>query len=383
MTNPSRCFARGDFNVYAKPMIAVVHHNDLDGIAGAAACVLAHADEVVTTVEASYDNVDAKLVKLLENQVTPYTRIIVVDICPEAPTAYTTYKGDAHYKMVNETMPKAIDAYTGRGGQLVVLDHHGARTQACANKYGEFLHADSIMESKDVTGTPRAGSELAGRYYSSVRNPGDHPALNLAVRDWMRLCGAYDCWRKGPDFDFGANLAMALSLMDDNDLALRTMLRIIEDAAFAIRMEKDLGVTGFKGWNDLLSVTLLGEYAKLAKLKFAAVVAEARSSAIVHSPKLTEIYVDFFGSLVSEVFYAENQGVVAMRYTPNRDEAKKLSFRRHADFDVHLGDVLTPLGGGGHPPAAGVSWKDNPKLNADAVIAHMLLQLHPPIPAEA
>lgn len=360
-------------------------HNDLDGVASVAAVVKAHPGlyEHVVVDFASYNDIDVKLLRALTEKVTPYDRIVVSDICPEAPTSYTVYRSDDHYRMVNETMPKAIAEYTAAGGQFVVLDHHGGRTQACKDFYKESLHSLSILESKDADGISRAGSELAGRYYQTMRQGLDSPARIAATRDWMRVCGAYDCWRKGPDFDFGANLAMAMSLMNDNHGVLRNMLKLIDRAADAIAEGQFLADTGFMGWERLLSGTTLGAYADMAEVKFEAVVAEARRTAIVHSPKLTEIYVNFFESLVAEIFYNENQGVVAMRYVEDRDQCKKLSFRAHGDAGIHLGEALTPLGGGGHPPAAGIDWRDKPELGytVDFVIAYMMLQLHPPVPA--
>jgi hypothetical protein len=315
----------------------------------------------VVAQDAHYGNINQLLLEALTKTKRPYARIVLSDIAMDVPG--THQPGHRDYALTEHQLPEALAEYVNAGGELVVLDHHPRALQVKAY-YQRWLHPDSILQKVDNTGVARAGSEQAATYYRLKREFRDPPELVRAVIEFGRVCGAYDVWRKGPDFDLGAQLAMGLGLMGDNPTAFNDMLAAVYAAAGQARKS-----TGPIDWLAALGTSSLARYVDWAPTVFEAEVARAQKTALRHGPYLLEIHSEFFESLVAEKLYEKTRGIVCMRYDPTRHEAKKLSFRSHADFGLDLGKVLGPLGGGGHALAAGINFSEG---YIDSVIDCML-----------
>lgn len=338
--------------------ILALHHNDLDGLSSGLCVVKAHPQAHVEHRDCHYGNVNQLLLTALVETKRPYKRIVLSDISMNVPGDKPEKHPDQ--ELIDYTLPEAIQAYVDAGGELVVLDHHPGALKAKAY-YGRWLHADSILEKVDATGVARAGSEQGARYYVNLREFRDDPGLVRAIKSFGRVCGAYDVWRKDEDFKLGAQMAMGLSLMWDNDTAFRDMLTMVERSG----KQADPGPID---WSQHWHGTSLGAYIEFAPTAFETEVARALKTSIRHGDFITEIHSEFFESLVAEAIYERTGFITCMRYHETRHKAKKLSFRSHHSFGLDLGRVLGPIGGGGHAHAAGINHDEG---YIDDVIAHV------------
>ena len=359
-------------------VLALVHC-DTDGLASAAAIRCAHADQGahVKVEFADYGDIDNKLYKALTRVTNAYDRIVVADISwrpfEDVHTDLETkmqvalafeqeLTGGAkltdtvlgtlgvklkanEVKLAYDGMYQTIKQFRDRGGELVVLDHH-PRALAIAKEYKAQLHPLSILETHDAQGVMRAGSELAARYYMSVRTQA-LPGRDEAVVDFGRLAGDYDVWRD--PHGVGGSLAMGVMRMDDNYEALLAMETLIAVASTLPQTEKGVD------WRRLIvdHGGLLGHYILEAEAEYGQALAEALSTLELPSEHLASIYATEFSSLISDYVY-QNHPVVAVRYKSDKSKADKISLRTGRN-DLDLGKLLAPMGGGGHPKAAGLS----------------------------
>jgi oligoribonuclease NrnB/cAMP/cGMP phosphodiesterase (DHH superfamily) len=305
----------------------------------------AHPDDHVQTVFADYSNVDKQLLRAMIGSRRP-DRIVLADICfAVVGTACTT---DEQNRIVNNELPAAIKAYVGSGGELVVLDHH-PRVLEVADFYKDFLHPDSICETKDANGVARAGSEQAARYYFKLQS-GKNPSNDVAIKELCELAGDYDVWRN--PLGFGGKLAIASELMSDPYQLLSELTAM----AFYASEQLLLGWPSVH-WPHLIP-DVLGTYLERAEAMFEDAKAKAIAGGVRHHKFLTEIHTDFFPSLISMAVYEETRGVVLVRYEADRTKSKKFSLRRHADFPLDLNAWCKAfVDGGGHPVAAGFRLK--------------------------
>ncbi len=359
-------------------VLALVHC-DTDGVASAAAIRCAHADQGahVKVEFADYGNIDDKLHKALTRTANAYDRIVVADISwrpfedvhadlavraqiarvLEQELAGMVKLTDSdlrqlgsklkasEVKLAHDGMYQSIKQFRDRGGELVVLDHH-PRALAIAKEYKNQLHPLSILETHDAQGVMRAGSELAARYYMSVRTQA-FPGRDEAVVDFGRLAGDYDVWRDphGP----GGKLAMGVMRMDDNHEALLAMETLIAIASTLPQTSEGID------WYRLIVEHggLLGHYMLEAEAEYGQALAEALTTLEHPSEHLASIYTTEFSSLISDHVY-QTYPVVATRYKNDKTKVDKISLRTGRN-DLDLGQLLKPLGGGGHPKAAGLS----------------------------
>lgn len=355
----------------------VLGHWDLDGIAGVTGVLAAHPGEHNVVKFATYADVDELTLAALTETRNPFKRVILVDICfdPGDKDPYTIE--DIAQRQRVQALPGAVYEFWKRGGELVILDHHGKRVELAKSRYARYLSLESIMESKDPAGIPRAGSELAGRYLMGkiLQNPNPLSELGrarlMAMVKWLEVCGVYDTWRKDdPLFRMGSLLAMAQSLMlDDPYGCLRDMQATVDEAANRLVLMTGTAAEKVEAMDErfwLLSLEgNFADYAINASDLFEAEVKRCRETGIQHHPRVLEIHCDFFESLVADRLGAEmpNGGVVVIRYKAERHLAGKLSLRCVVP-GVHLGDVAGDFGGGGHPGAAGIVMRGNTTIDA-------------------
>lgn len=319
--------------------ILALCHNDLDGIAASVALNQSHPEAHVCVRYVDYNTVNHALLRGLTCK-RAWDRIVLADISFEAYGSDKAYADVETQQLITQQLPAAIVAYVQAGGELVLLDHHprALETQAL---YRNYLHEDSIAELKDKQGIPRAGSELAGRYFASVSGCENEETIE-AMFGLMELTGEYDTWRD--PHGYGGKLAMAVGLMDDPHLVKQELeLALLEKT-----------VCPSLTWPEVFKGTSLDTYAEVASTELEAVVAEAWQSRIKHGPRLTEIVVSDYPSLVAERIYQQTRGVVLVRYEADRTQSRKVSLRRHPDCPVDLNQLLKPFGGGGHAAAAGL-----------------------------
>lgn len=357
-----------------KQRIYVLGHIDLDGITGILGVMAAHPDAHVIRDVADYSNIDSKLLKALTNTKNPYDRIVLVDIAmaPCGKTRESYLDNETRY-MAEMNLPAAIADYVGAGGQLVVLDHH-PRAEEIAKCYGPVLHPASILERKDHEGIARAGCELAARYYTAERKHTGttyETAYGVALKDFCRLAGAYDVWRKDEDFKLGSRLAMAQSLMfDDPHGFLLEILDAVENAALRLvngydgRMDEAFWRGCFKGH--------LHDYLVAAEAMFDDELARVRAGSVRHHKRIVEIQSNFFDSLIAEEMYSENNGVCILYYSDKRHGKPKISMRASVRCPVDCSRVASKFGGGGHVFAAGIP---GGKASIDEVVAELISEL--------
>lgn len=319
-------------------------HLDLDGCAASVAVKLAHPKDHVVTKFVHYGNVDKLLLKALQETKQPYDRIVLSDISWRPVSDLNERSTPEERELTERRIPEAVKAFTARGGRLVVLDHH-PRALDILREYGPYLHPDSILETEDAEGVARAGSEQAARYYTKLRGNQDLRLKVHAVQDLCKLAGDYDVWRD--PLGFGGDLAMASMAMNDVDGQFREFLDAVELAVMNTWKEPIDWTECFEG--------AFGHYLKEAPGTFEQHYKNALNTAIHHHPLVTEVYCEFFPSLISMRLYEETGGVVLIRYEEGRTGHQKFSLRRSRDSacTVDLGEVSKQFGGGGHVVAAG------------------------------
>lgn len=329
-----------------------ISHLDLDGISAAAAIRETYPgfDEHVTTKFCHYGNIDRALLMGCNSKLR-YDRIILSDICFLSPQKDKDfYESHEQRILIDHELPKAITNYVDDGGQLVLLDHH-PRVLETQESYSKYLHKESICETVDHEGKPRAGSELAARYFSAnvkktSANQGYHEGM---VRRFCELAGDYDVFRN--PLGYGGMLAIGIEMMNDPHQALADVLEVFRQMQVPmLKYRSGLSDENFRAY---VKTTVLGRYADMAEKQLEEETRRALDNAIYHSPKLAEIHTEFFSSLVAMKVYEATGGAVIVRHFKDRNKAQKLSLRRSAELDVDLCGVAKQFGGGGHRIAAG------------------------------
>lgn len=337
-----------------------VSHNDPDGIAAALAVRLRHfiKGEHVVTKFAGVGNIHDVLFDALTQKRTPYQRIVLSDISFKVPGTVNERESNHMKMLVNYYLPQAIRDFVEAGGEFVVLDHHPGCLEV-RSVYSEYLHPDSICELIDSEGIPRAGSELAARYYAAAKD-GAPSRFDLGLYDICRICGDFDLFRDVTG-QVG-KIARGIELMNDCQQAMNDMLTTLTEYA-----RGSTWVT-LKWGEDMHG--MLGRYIREADSIFQTSMDVAMASVQNHTPTLSEVYAPYFGDFVAAEVYNMNKGAVIVRYDEDRSKVDRLSLRRHKDFPVNLGAFAKRHGGGGHSVAAGMP-VDKYTLNE---IVHNLVQ---------
>lgn len=328
-------------------------HNDLDGIAAAAAIKIAHPGDHVVTKFCSYSDIHENFLKGLTSKGLGFDRIVLSDISIKIPGANffdNQEKWLAHFQI-----PEAVVRYTKNGGELVFLDHHEPQATKMSWYYRGYTHPLTLCRATDELGYKRAGSELAGTYLKQV-NP--QAATEVAI-NFLELAGDYDVWRNPRGL--GGVLAMGVELIEDNFSTLNEFVKI---------MQSD---TLFK--NSEYS-PFMAHYMGLAQQKYETALNLAWNTKINHTSKVTEIYTNWFSSLIAMEVYEKTKGVVIVRSEKDRNKAKHFSFRKHNDVNVHLGNFASQYGGGGHAEAAGLKLNPEKGITHDYIIESFLSYLH-------
>ena len=360
--------------------IVNLSHNDLDGIASAIAIRTAHPEDHVKTELVSIGNIHYNLKRALEARI-PWDRIILSDISIKLPTSGTVWKDkEGKEEALVRELETLIKSYVDNGGEFVVIDHHET---AIPMKfyYNAELHPDSILQINDDDGNPIAGSELAAVYMvrkleqmeDTLINAEVSPLMDddsfsvleydintlaLFIVEFCRIAGDLDVWRD--PYGFGGKLALALDLMDDPYGAMEDFQALIT-VALANGGDFEAAVN---------SVPIVEYYYNMASNKLAGALAMAEKSIIEHSQKLHQIESRFFASHCADKVYSRTQGVVLITYPT---DPTKISFRRHKDINIHLGQFCKKFGGAGHAMAAGMSIPQD--LTIEDVVDEMLLEL--------
>lgn len=357
-------------------------HNDLDGIASAVAVRTAHPEDHVKTEFVSNSGVHFSLKRALESRL-PWDRIILSDVSIKLPTGGTVFKDEKERELIIE-LESLIKSYVDNGGEFVVLDHHETALPMKLY-YNAELHPDSILQVNDEDGNPIAGSEIAAIYMmrklgeiedmiiSAEVNPQvqedgeevnfqiveyDLNTMALFIVEFCRIAGDLDVWRD--PFGFGGKLALALDLMDDTYGAMEDFFALITAAL----------VNGGDFEAAITTIPTLDYYYNMASNKLAGALALAERTCVEHASNLHQIEAKFFSSHCAEKIYSKTGGVVLMTY-PNTN--KRISFRRHKDTNIHLGEFCKRFGGGGHAMAAGMDIP--PDMTLEDVVDEMLIAL--------
>lgn len=345
-------------------------HCDTDGVASAAAIRAAHPEAHVVVEFADYGNIDKLLHKALTRTTNGYDRIVIADISWR-PFEEIHHDADARNDVVRHInqagkvsadqlvflgvkyspeevmlahsgMRTAIEAY---GKPVIVLDHH-PRALTIAREYAGVLDPQSILETHDDQGVMRAGSELAARYYLATCDQ-ELPGMDEAVVDFCRLAGDYDVWRD--PHGVGGKLAMGVMRLDDNYEALLAMETVIAAASWQPRHDESFD------WYQLIKEYggLLGHYMLEAEAEYEQAKTQALLTLEQRSKHLVEVYATEFSSLISDHIY-QNYPVVCVRYIDDKAQVNKISLRTGVK-GLDLGAIVKPMGGGGHPAAAGLT----------------------------
>lgn len=332
-----------------------ITHNDLDGIAAGLAIRLAHTslNHHVKTVFTSYETLNEELYRGLTDKVG-FDRIILSDISPKPPSG--------KYKSVDEQwfskfkIPEALKQYSG---DFIILDHHAPQCFRVKDFFKPYLHPLSILEDKDAAGVPRAGSELAWRYFQAVARP---DSLNsLAQEALFRLCelaGDYDTWRN--PHGFGTSWAIAVEFMNDYYTAMQEM----ENAIYMFPAYEDI--------EKCLSQTLFEPYIDAARERLEKETKKAWDNKITYSGGVTEVVIDFFPSVISSIIYNKLGGIVLVRYKKDRTSEQKISLRSHLSSGTHLGKLASHYGGGGHHHSAGLTVNSAGTCTLDQLVSELV-----------
>lgn len=334
-----------------------ITHNDLDGIAAGLAIRLAHTslDHHVKTVFTGYDTLHEELYRGLTDKVG-FDRIILSDISPKTPA--NKYKSVDDQWFVKFKIPDALKAYSG---EFVVLDHHAPQCFKVKDFYKPYLHPLSILEDKDNKGVPRAGSELAWKYFKQVIRPNSVDFLTQeALYKICELAGDYDTWRSPQGF--GTDWAIAVELMNDCFTAMTEMENAIY--AYHAHLEQDI--------QECLSRTLFGTYIQVARQRLETETKKAWDSKVNHTNSVTEIVIDFFPSVISSMVYEKLGGIVLIRYKKDRNCEQKISLRSHSSSNTHLGKLVSQFGGGGHHHAASLTVNASGTCTLDHLISELV-----------
>lgn len=332
-------------------------HNDLDGVASALAIKLAHTslNHHVKTVFTEPDTIHEELLKGLTDKIG-FDRIVLSDISPKTPTNnYTSV--DSRWS-IQFKIPNALNAFCG---ELVILDHHAPHCFKVKEFYKPFLHPLSILEDKDSRGIPRAGSELAWRYFKEVARPNSMSfTAQEALFKLCELAGDYDTWRN--PIGIGTDWAIAIELMNDCFTAMTEMENAIlfQEASPEATLE------------ECLNQTLFGPYMRLARQRLEQETKRAWDNKINHANSVTEIVIDFFPSVVSSIVYNKLGGVVLVRYRKDRDSEQKVSLRSHSTSNTHLGKLVSRYGGGGHQHSASLTVNSSGTCTLDHLISELV-----------
>ena len=253
------------------------------------------------------------------------------------------------YDLVNDLLPEAIEEYVANGGEFIVLDHHGTAVPML-EFYNHVLHDLSILETHDSNNVPRAGSELAYRYYKTVLGPIRDLKQSMAVEWFMEICGDYDCWRN--PLGFGGHLGLAQELIKDDMTFIERLTNVI--IKFAHDESISLPETA------VMADPVLSFYITQAQHKLKGAIDSAKSTMVQYSSNIAAIQISEFSSLVSHAIYEETGGVVLITYSgkPNR-----FSLRSAPDHPVDLGAFCKRYGGGGHKSSAGAPIPHGKDLN--------------------
>jgi oligoribonuclease NrnB/cAMP/cGMP phosphodiesterase (DHH superfamily) len=333
-----------------------ITHDDLDGNAAGVAIRLAHPNDHVRTIPVGVHQVAFKLLRELETR--KYDIVILSDCSIKIPgdrcNSETRFEGElSEYEVINYALPEALTNFVESGGRFIVLDHHPTAVPM-AEFYHDTLDEGSILETHDSEGTPRAGSELAGRYFLD-NCPNITKDYQEAVIDLMRLCGDVDCWRD--PLGLAGDLGLAGELLHDSYSFMEYLNWCIEEKT--IRN----GLTWSQVFN---SHPVLSYYMRLAKNELTGAIATARKSMVEYSNNVVVVEAGKYVSLVSHAIYTETGGIVALV----TQDKPKISFRCHEDVKVHLGLFCKKYGGGGHKNAAGMGIPSDQTL--DTIIAEMV-----------
>lgn len=320
-------------------------HNDLDGIAAGAAVKLAHPHDHVVTKFCSYSDIHQEFYNGLTDNRLGYDRIILSDISIKVPGA--NFVDTQERWLAQFQIPEAVVNFTKGGGELVFLDHHEPQATKMSWYYRGYTHPFTVCRAKDELGYKRAGSELAGLYLKQ-QNPS---ATTQIALDFLELAGDYDVWRNPKGF--GGTLAMAVELMNDHHSVCNEFLEIMQGNS--------------PDFENCLP-SKLNYYAGLAQRKYLESVDLAWNTRINHTTKITEVYANWFGSLVAMDVYDKTKGIVLVRFTKDRTKAKSVSLRRHESLKVHLGEFASQYGGGGHSEAAGIKVSSDKGPTVDSII---------------
>lgn len=346
-----------------------ITHNDLDGNAAGVCIKLAHSisGDHVRIRAVDVNSVARTLYDELTSKRRKYDRIILSDCSIKVPKAKCNPKNveyvrcydkdlvadmDARdmgyvwlseWDVVNNYLPGLIRDYVASGGDFVVLDHHPTAVPM-KEYYNDCLHEFSILEEKDSDGIPRAGSELAYRYYLA-ETMGDVPSEELETLEMvMRVCGDYDCFRD--PLGFGGKLGIAQELLDDSQEFMNILEKVIWTLVNDDQYQhlRDFEVACY-GTDNILAHALMESSSQLE-----AAITEAKQNLVIHSDKVCEVPLKRYASLVSHSIYTETKGIVVITYA---DNPGKLSLRGHPSIKIDLGSVAAKYGGGGHRLAAG------------------------------
>lgn len=338
-----------------------ITHNDLDGLAAGVAIRIAHTGEHVRTLPTGNGLMASTLLKELTSKRRKYDRIILSDCSIKIPGARCNRESDyfkskdreiiaqfgdidddhvwlSEHDVINHILPDLIRQYVSSGGEFVVLDHHPTAIPM-SEYYHDVLHELSILEVKDNNGIARAGSELAGRYYHTVKAKYLNGHDDICLTNLMMVTGDYDVFRDPTGI--GAKLAIAQELMDDSHTFMNELLNILEDYWEGSTLEQ-----------AIKNNPLMGEFIKLAEKELQVAIQDAKRNITVHTDKVCSVNLNKYPSLVSHSIYTDTHGIVVITYS---DNPKKLSFRSHPSGGVNLGEFVAKFGGGGHELAAGLT----------------------------
>ena len=335
-----------------------ITHNDLDGSAAGACIRLAHSKDHVRTTPSDVFGVARVLFKELTSTRRSYDRIILSDCSIKIPGDRCSYEDDyvrrfdpsvgeyiglSEWDVINTYLPELISQYVANGGEFVVLDHHETAL-SMKEYYHTSLHDSSILEKEDYKGIPRAGSELAQRYYeqeTAILSSGN-PRIGYASAEIMELCGDLDCWRNPTGL--AADLGLACELMDDPMTMIEQLTAIIKHRATYP------GMTTLQGC--VYTSSQISYYIDQAKNQLAGAIAKAKQTAITYPNNVTVVESGKFVSLVSHSIYTETEGIVVLTYP---ESPTKLSFRAHeSNTHINLASFAREFGGGGHQFASGL-----------------------------
>lgn len=307
-------------------MIKLFTHTDLDGVGCAIVGNLAFGDNI--NIEyCGYNDIDQKVVDFFKNHdIKEYDAIFITDISVSEKVA----------KMIESIAPDRV----------VLLDHHATAEKLNVYEWANVIVTEHNMKEKRNQLT--SGTSL---FFNYLNEQGliqlDDFEFEEAA-EFVEEVRRYDCWEwKNVYGDYFAK-------------ELNDLFGLLGRYKFVDRFSKNCSINLNKTEKTLLEIErkrvdyyLNTKRRELVKREFWANEVEYFTIGVV--------FVEQYHSEVGNVLADENPDCeFIVMITPG---SKKLSFRRNEKNDVHLGRIAELFvddngrTGGGHPPAAGASFK--------------------------